>query len=197
MAQGIMERTAQIAKLRRERTMRVPFVDLKAQYRTIRDDVQSAFDEVLTSMDFVLGSNLRAFEAEYAAYCQSKYAIGVANGTDALFLALRACGVGPGDEVITVSHSFIATVEAIIMLGATPVYVDIDPETYTLDPEKLPGALSPRTRAIVPVHLYGQMADMDPIMTFARQHGLAVVEDACQAHGADDRGRRAGSLGDA
>jgi dTDP-4-amino-4,6-dideoxygalactose transaminase len=197
MAQGILERTAQIAKLRRERTMRVPFVDLKAQYRTIRDDVQSAFDEVLTSMDFVLGSNLRAFEAEYAAYCQSKYAIGVANGTDALFLALRACGVGPGDEVITVSHSFIATVEAIIMLGATPVYVDIDPETYTLDPEKLPGALSPRTRAIVPVHLYGQMADMDPIMTFARQHGLAVVEDACQAHGADDRGRRAGSLGDA
>jgi dTDP-4-amino-4,6-dideoxygalactose transaminase len=194
MAQGIMERTT---KVRRELTMRVPFVDLKAQHRAIRDEVQAAFDEVMSRMDFVLGTNLRAFEAEYAAYCQSKYAIGVANGTDALFLALRACGVGPGDEVITVSHSFIATVEAIIMLGATPVYVDIDPETYTLDPVKLPEALSSRTRAIVPVHLYGQMADMDPIMTFARQHGLAVIEDACQAHGADDRGRRAGSLGDA
>jgi dTDP-4-amino-4,6-dideoxygalactose transaminase len=197
MAQGILERNARTTKIRRERTMRVPFVDLKAQHRAIRDDVQAAFDEVLSSMDFVLGPNVRAFEAEYAAYCQSKYAMGVANGTDALLLALKACGVGPGDEVITVSHSFIATVEAIVMLGATPVYVDIDPETYTLDPEKLPEALSPRTRAIVPVHLYGQMADMDPIMAFARQHGLAVVEDACQAHGADDQGRRAGSLGDA
>ena len=194
MVQGVLERTT---KARRELKMRVPFVDLKAQYRSIQDDVRAAFDEVLTSMDFVLGANLRAFEAEYAAYCQTKYALGVANGTDALYLALRACGVGPGDEVITVSHSFIATVEAIVMLGATPVYVDVDPETYTLDPAQLPAALSARTRAIVPVHLYGQMADMDPIMTFARQHGLAVVEDACQAHGADDRGRRAGSLGDA
>jgi len=194
MAQGTLERTK---NARRERTMRVPFVDLKAQYRSIQDEVRAAFDEVLTGMDFVLGPNLRAFEAEYAAYCQTKYAIGVANGTDALYLALRACGVGPGDEVITVSHSFIATVEAIVQLGATPVYVDVDPETYTLDPERLPAALSARTRAIVPVHLYGQIADMDPIMAFARQHGLAVVEDACQAHGADDAGRRAGSLGDA
>ena len=194
MVQGMLER---MTKVRRERTMRVPFVDLKAQYRSIQDDVRAAFDEVLTGMDFVLGPNLRAFEAEYAAYCQTKYAIGVANGTDALYLALRACGVGPGDEVITVSHSFIATVEAIVQLGATPVYVDVDPETYTLDPERLSAALSARTRAIVPVHLYGQIADMDPIMAFARQHGLAVVEDACQAHGADDQGRRAGSLGDA
>lgn len=194
MAQGVLVRNA---KVRREKVMRVPFVDLKAQFRSIQDDVRGAFDEVLGTMDFVLGANLRAFEAEYAAYCQAKYALGVANGTDALVLALKACGVGPGDEVITVSHSFIATVEAIALLGATPVYVDVDPETYTLDPARLPAALSAKTRAIVPVHLYGQMADMEPIMAFARQHGLAVVEDACQAHGADDHGRRAGSIGDA
>lgn len=177
--------------------MQVPFVDLTAQYAQIRDDVQAAMDEVLASMDLIMGRNVRAFEAEFADYCQAKYAIGVADGTDALALALRACGVGPGDEVITVAHSFIATAEAIVQLGAIPVYVDVAPTTYTLDPSKLEAALGPRTRAVIPVHLYGQMADMDPIMAIARRHGLAVIEDACQAHGATDKGRRAGSIGDA
>jgi dTDP-4-amino-4,6-dideoxygalactose transaminase len=126
-----------------------------------------------------------------------RYALGVANGTDALYLALKACGVGPGDEVITVSHSFIATAEAIVNLQAVPVYVDVDPDTYTLDPSKLEAAITAKTRAIIPVHLYGQMADMDPIMEIARQYGLVVIEDACQAHGAEYKGRRAGSIGDA
>ncbi len=177
--------------------MHVPFVDLKAQYAAIREEVQGAMLSVLDGMDLVLGPNLRAFEAEFAAYCGAAHAIGVAQGTDALTLALRACGVGPGDEVITVAHTFIATAEAITQLGATPVLIDIDPATYTLDPARLAAAIGPRTRAIVPVHLYGQMADMDAIMPIARSHGLAVVEDACQAHGAEDKGRRAGSIGDA
>jgi dTDP-4-amino-4,6-dideoxygalactose transaminase len=177
--------------------MKIPFVDLKAQYGAIREEVQAAILDVLDGMELVLGSNLRAFETEFAEYCQAKYAIGVAQGTDALMLALRACGVGPGDEVVTVAHTFIATSEAIVQLGAIPVYVDIDPATYTLDPACLEAAIGPRTRAVVPVHLYGQMADMDAIMAIARRHGLAVVEDACQAHGAEDRGRRAGSIGDA
>ncbi len=177
--------------------MRIPFVDLKAQYQSIQDDMLKALADVLEGMDLLLGPNVRAFEAEFAAYCQARYAIGVASGTDALYLALRACGVRPGDEVITVAHSFIATVEAIVLLGAVPVYVDIDPDTYTLDPGCLEAAISPRTRAIVPVHLYGQLADMDAIMPIAQRHGLAVVEDACQAHGAEIRGCRAGSSGDA
>lgn len=189
--------TGTAVRTRRDRTMQIPFVDLKAQYGPIREEIQAAMLDVLDGMELVLGPNLRAFEAEFAAYCQAKYAIGVAQGTDALMLALRACGVGPGDEVITVSHTFIATSEAIVQLGAIPVYVDIDPQTYTLDPACLEAAIGPRTRAVVPVHLYGQMADMDAILPIARRHGLAVVEDACQAHGAEDRGRRAGSLGDA
>lgn len=177
--------------------MEIPFVDLKAQYATIEEEIMAGFREALAGMNLLLGPNVRAFEAEFAEYCQARYALGVANGTDALVLALKACGVGPGDEVITVSHSFIATAEAITSLQAIPVYVDVDPVTYTLDPAKLPAALTPRTRAIVPVHLYGQMADMDPIMEFAQQHGLVVIEDACQAHGAEYKGRRAGSIGDA
>lgn len=177
--------------------MEIPFVDLKAQYATIRDKVRAGFDEALTGMNLLLGPNVRAFEAEFADYCQARYALGVANGTDALYLALKACGVGAGDEVITVSHSFIATAEAIVNLGAVPVYVDVDPDTYTLDPSKLQPAITSRTRAIIPVHLYGQMADMDPIMEVARQYGLVVIEDACQAHGAEYKGRRAGSIGDA
>ncbi len=184
-------------KSREALTMQIPFVDLKAQYATVREEVQAAMLAVLDGMDLVLGPNLRAFESEFAAYCGAAHAIGVAQGTDALTLALRACGIGPGDEVITVSHTFIATAEAITQLGATPVFVDIDPATYTLDPSKLEAAIGPRTRAIVPVHLYGQMADMDAIMPIARSHGLAVIEDACQAHGAEDKGRRAGSIGDA
>ena len=177
--------------------MQVPFVDLKAQYGPIRDQLLEALSGVLDGMELVLGPNVRAFEAEFAAYCQAQHAIGLASGTDALVLALRACGVGPGDEVITASNSFIATAEAIVLLGAVPVFVDVDPDTYTLDPALLEAAIGPRTRAIVPVHLYGQMADMDAIMAIARRHNLAVVEDACQAHGAEDRSRRAGSVGDA
>jgi dTDP-4-amino-4,6-dideoxygalactose transaminase len=177
--------------------MEIPFVDLKAQYATIREQIVAGFDEALAGMNLLLGPNVQAFEVEFAEYCQARYALGVANGTDALYLAMKACGVGAGDEVITVSHSFIATAEAIVNLGAVPVYVDVDPDTYTLDPEKLKPAITSKTRAIVPVHLYGQMADMDPIMEIARQYGLVVIEDACQAHGAEYRGRRAGSIGDA
>ena len=179
------------------RAMQIPFVDLRAQYAAIREETQAVILGVLDGMDLVLGPNLRAFEAEFADYCGTAHAIGVAQGTDAITLALRACGVGPGDEVITVAHTFIATAEAITQLGATPVFVDVDPDTYTLDPSLLEAAIGPRTRAIVPVHLYGQMADMDAIMPIARGHGLAVIEDACQAHGAEDNGRRAGSIGDA
>lgn len=177
--------------------MEIPFVDLKAQYATIQSQIMAGFQDALADMNLLLGPNVRAFEAEFAEYCGARYALGVANGTDALVLALKACGVGQDDEVITVAHSFIATAEAITSVGAIPVYVDVDPRTYTLDPEKLASAVTPRTRAIVPVHLYGQMADMDPIMEFARQHGLVVIEDACQAHGAEYKGRRAGSIGDA
>ena len=176
----------------------VPFVDLKAQYAIIGEDIRTALEASLDSMELLLGPNVRAFEAEWADYCGAAHAVGLANGTDALELALAACGVGPGDEVITVSHSFIATVEAIVARGATPVFVDVDPATYTLDTSRLADALSPHTRAIVPVHLYGQCADMDTIMAFARRQGLVVIEDACQAHGASlPDGRRAGSLGDA
>jgi dTDP-4-amino-4,6-dideoxygalactose transaminase len=177
--------------------MQVPLVDLKAQFRSIQEDVLAALAEALDGMDLFLGPNVRAFEAEFAAYCRAQHAIGVGSGTDALYLALKACGVGPGDEVITVPYTFFATAEAIRMLGAVPVFVDVDPETYTLDPAKLPAAITRRTRAIVPVHLYGQMADMEAICAIARRHGLVVVEDACQAHGAWDRGQRAGSVGDA
>lgn len=180
-----------------EQKMEIPFVDLKVQYRLIRNEVLAGIDEALTGMQLLLGPNVRAFESEFADYCQTSYALGVANGTDALYLALRACGIGSGDEVITVSHSFIATAEAIVILGAIPVYIDVDPETYTLDPSLLEAAIGPKTRAIIPVHLYGQMADMDPIMEIARKYGLVVIEDACQAHGAEYKGRRAGSIGDA
>lgn len=178
-------------------SMEIPFVDLKAQYATIREEIVAGFDEALAGMNLLLGPNVRAFEVEFADYCQARYALGVANGTDALYLAMKACGVGAGDEVITVSHSFIATAEAIVNLGAVPVYVDVSPDTYTLDPAKLKPAITSRTRAIIPVHLYGQMADMDPIMEIAHQYGLVVIEDACQAHGSEYKGRRAGSIGDA
>jgi dTDP-4-amino-4,6-dideoxygalactose transaminase len=179
------------------RATRVPFVDLKAQYATIRQEVLDAIAEALNSMELTLGPNVRAFEAEFATYCGSRYAVGVGSGTDALYLALRACGVGPGDEVITAANSFIATAEAIVLLGATPVFVDVLPGSFTIDPSKVEAAISRRTRALVPIHLYGQMADMDAIMQIARRHGLVVVEDACQAHGAEDAGRRAGTFGDA
>lgn len=175
----------------------IPMVDLKAEYNAFKHEIDGAVQAVLTSGWFVLGSQGQAFEEEFAAYCGADYGVGVGNGTDAIELALRAHGVGPGDEVITVPNTAIFTVLAISAIGARPVLVDIDPVTYTMDPGKLEAAVTPRTRAVIPVHLYGQSADMDSILEIARRHGLVVVEDACQAHGALYKGRRVGSLGDA
>jgi dTDP-4-amino-4,6-dideoxygalactose transaminase len=176
---------------------RVPLVDLAAQFELIRTEIMAAIEGAIASSELFLGPNTRAFEDEFAAYCGSRYAVGVANGTDALHLVLRAAGIGEGDEVITVSHTFIATIEAILQAGARPVLVDIDESTYTLDPEQVEAHITPRTRAIIPVHLYGRLADMDALLPLARQHNLLVIEDASQAHGAVDRhARRAGSIGD-
>jgi dTDP-4-amino-4,6-dideoxygalactose transaminase len=174
----------------------IPFVDLRTQYHSIKQEVDAAILGVLESCQFTLGSEVAAFEQEFAAYCGAAEGIGVNTGTSALHLALLAAGIGAGDEVITVPFTFIATASAIDYTGARPVFVDIDPRTYTMDPNAIEAAITPRTKAIVPVHLYGQAADMDPILEIARRHGLVVIEDACQAHGADYKGRRVGSLGD-
>ena len=175
----------------------VPLVDLAAAYRRLQPEIDAAVARVLAGGWYILGPEVEAFEAEFAAYLGAGHAIGVASGTDALMLALRACGVGPGDEVITVSHTAVATVAAIELCGAAPVLVDIDPATYTLDPACLAAAITPRTRAVVPVHLYGRPADMDTILTISRTHGLLVIEDCAQAHGATCGGRKVGTLGDA
>ncbi|MBL9135624.1 MAG: DegT/DnrJ/EryC1/StrS family aminotransferase [Verrucomicrobiales bacterium] len=177
--------------------MNVPFLDLKAQLAPLRSEINAAISEVLDTCAFAGGPFVAKFEEEFAAFCQCPQAIGVGNGTDALWFALLALGVGPGDEVITVPSTFMATAEAISFTGAKPVFVDIDETTYTLDPRHLERAVTPRTKAIIPVHLFGQTADMDPILEFAAARGLYVVEDACQAHGAEYKGRRAGSLGHA
>jgi dTDP-4-amino-4,6-dideoxygalactose transaminase len=177
--------------------MHVPFLDLKAQHDPIRAEILAAIAGVVDANAFAGGPFVKKFEDEFAAFCRTKHAVGVGNGTDALWLALVGLGVGPGDEVITVPNTFIATAEAISLAGAKPVFVDIDPKTYTLDPALLAAAITPRTKAIIPVHLYGQMADMDPIMSTAKKHGLFVIEDACQAHGAEYKGQRAGSIGHA
>ena len=174
----------------------IPFVDLKAQYASIKDEVAVAIQGVLESCQFTLGSEVAALEKEFAAYCGAGDAIGVNSGTSALHLALLAAGIGPGDEVITVPFTFVATAAAIHYTGATPVYVDIDPQTFTMDPTKLEAAITSRTRAVMPVHLYGHPADMDAIVEVARRHKLIVIEDAAQAHGAEYRKRRVGSLGD-
>ncbi len=174
----------------------IPFVDLKAQYAGIKNEVNAAIQGVLDSCQFTLGSEVVKFEEEFAAYSGAQFGMGVNTGTSALHLALLAADIGPGDEVITVPFTFVATVAAIYYTGATPVFVDIDPRTFTMDPAGLEAAITPRTKAIIPVHLYGQMADMDPIVAIARKRGLVIVEDACQAHGAEYRGRRAGSMGD-
>ncbi|MGD8451512.1 MAG: DegT/DnrJ/EryC1/StrS family aminotransferase [Phycisphaerae bacterium] len=176
--------------------MKVPFLDLKAQYQEIKDDVQQALGRVLESCQFVLGDEVAAFEREFATHCGTTHAIAVNSGTSALHLALLAAGIQPGDEVITVPHTFVATVAAIRYAQARPVFVDIDPVSYTMDPGQLEAAITPRTKAIMPVHLYGQPADMDPILATARRHKLAVIEDAAQAHGARYRDRPAGSMGD-
>lgn len=178
-------------------TMPIPFVDLRAQYASIQDEVDSVIQDVLESCTFIGGEPLAAFEREFAAFCQTEFAVGVASGTDALHLTLRALGIGAGDEVITVANTFIATGAAIEMAGARPVFVDIDPHYSTIDPALIEPAITARTKAIIPVHLYGQPADMDPILEIARRYHISVIEDAAQAHGAEYQGRRAGSIGHA
>jgi dTDP-4-amino-4,6-dideoxygalactose transaminase len=173
----------------------IPFVDLKLQHQTLRTELNNAINGVLDSCAFTLGPEVQAFEEEFAAYSQAAHGIAVNTGTSALHMALLAAGVGPGDEVITVPFTFVATVSAIDYTGAKPVLVDIDPNSFTMDAAQLRAAITPRTKAIIPVHLYGQSADMDPIMAIAEEHGLVVIEDAAQAHGAEYKGRRAGSLG--
>lgn len=178
-------------------TSQIPFVDLKAQYSAIVDEVNAAISTVLERTDFILGESVSMFEEEFAAYCEASYAVGLDSGTSALELALRAFDIGSGDEVITAANTFIATALAISYTGARVVLVDVDPSTYTIDPAEVEKAITPRTKAIIPVHLYGQPADMEPIMQIADRHGLVVIEDACQAHGAKYKGKRVGSIGHA
>ena len=173
----------------------IPFVDLKAQYRSIKSEIDAAIARVLESAQFVLGDEVEAFEHEFAAFCGTAHGIAVSSGTSALHLALLAAGVGPGDEVITVPFTFVATAATIAYAGARPVFVDIDDRSFTMDPGAIGRAVTSRTKAIVPVHLYGQPADMDPICEVAARHGLTVIEDAAQAHGAQYRGRPVGGLG--
>ncbi len=174
----------------------IPYVDLQAQYRGIKDEIDAAVLRVLDSTQFILGEEVFAFEREFAGFCAAGDAVAVNTGTSALHLALLAAGIGAGDEVITVPFTFIATIAAIQYSGARAVLVDVDPKTYTMDPALIERAITPRTKAIMPVHLYGQAADMDPILEIARRRGLLVIEDAAQAHGAEYKGRRAGSMGD-
>jgi dTDP-4-amino-4,6-dideoxygalactose transaminase len=174
----------------------IPFLDLKAQYRQIKPEADAAITSVLESANFVLGPEVAAFERRFANYCDTSCCIAVNSGTSALHLALLAAGIGPGDEVITVSMTFVATTAAIFYAGARPVFVDVDLSTWTMDPGLIEAAITPRTKAILPVHLHGLTADMDPLLDIAHRHGLVVIEDAAQSHGAVYKGRRAGSLGD-
>ncbi len=173
----------------------IPFVDLKAQYRAIKDEINEAIGEALDNAWFVLGPRTADFERLFAGYTGTKYAVGVSSGTSALHLALLTLGIGPGDEVITTPFTFVATVASIMYAGAKPILVDIDPVTYNLNPARIENVISPQTKAIMPVHLYGQCVDMDPILDIAERYKLLVIEDAAQAHGAEYKGRRAGSMG--
>ena len=175
--------------------MKIPFVDLRSMHMEIKDELQEVFDRVLDTSAFVLGSEVLRFEQEFASYVGTRHCVAVNTGTAALHLALAALEIGPGDEVITVPHTFIATAEAISAVGARPVFIDIDPVSFTMDPASLETAITNKTRAIIPVDLYGQVADMDPIQEIADRHGIPVIEDACQAHGAQYKGRKAGSFG--
>jgi dTDP-4-amino-4,6-dideoxygalactose transaminase len=176
--------------------IKVPFLDLKSHHRPMMNEINLAIQEVIESSAFAGGQFVSNFEQDFAAYCDAPYAIGVGSGTDALWLSLLACGIGSGDEVITVPSTFMATAEAITHCGARPVFVDVDERTYTMNPEALNDVLTAKTRAIIPVHLFGQPADMDPILEFGRKHRLYVIEDACQAHGATYKGKRVGTFGD-
>jgi dTDP-4-amino-4,6-dideoxygalactose transaminase len=174
----------------------IPYLDLKAQYHSIKDEIDAAVLRVLDSTQFILGDEVAAFEREFAAYCQASECVGVNSGTSALHLALLAAGIGPGDEVITTPFTFVATVAAIRYAGATPVLVDIEPDYFAIDAARIESAITGKTRAILPVHLYGQPADMTAILEIARRRGLVVIEDAAQAHGSEHHGRRCGSLAD-
>jgi dTDP-4-amino-4,6-dideoxygalactose transaminase len=174
----------------------IPIVDLRQQYQTIKLEIDQAIKEVLDSSQFILGGPVEAFEKNFAKFCQTQFAFGVNSGTSALHLALLAAEIGAGAEVITVSFTFVATAAAICYVGAKPVFVDIDPDSCTIDVSKIEAAITPRTRGIMPVHLYGDCADMDAILEIARKHNLIVIEDAAQAHGAEYKGRRAGSMGE-
>jgi len=174
----------------------VPFVDLKSQYLSIKPEVDAAIQHILDNTQFVLGAEVAAFEKEFAAYCGAKHCMGVNNGTSALHLAMLAADIGAGDEVITTPFTFVASAAAIWYSGAKPVFVDIDPATYLIDPAKIEAAITPKTKAILPVHLYGQSCDMDAIMAIAKKHNLIVIEDACQAHGSEWNGKRVGGIGD-
>lgn len=174
----------------------IPFIDLKSQYHGIKEEIDAAIARVLESSQFVLGNEVATFEEEFATYCGARYGVAVNSGTSALHLALLAAGIGPNDEVITVPFTFVATVAAICYTGARPVFIDIEPQSYTMDVNQLEHAITERTKAILPVHLYGQPTDMDPILEIARHHGLSVIEDAAQAHGAEYKGCRVGSISD-
>ena len=176
--------------------IRVPFLDLNAHHAAFRGEFDRAIGEVIDSGAFAGGPFVEKFEADFAAYNHSQHAVGLGSGTEALWLALLACGIGPGDEVITVPSTFMATAEAITYCSARPVFVDVDQSTYTMDPVELEKAVTAKTKAVIPVHLFGQAADMDPILEFAREHDLFVIEDAAQAHGAEYKGRKVGALGD-
>jgi dTDP-4-amino-4,6-dideoxygalactose transaminase len=177
--------------------MRIPLCDLKAQYESIQSEIDEAIRGVIANTNFIQGEPVRLLEKEFAAFSGAAYGVATASGTDALHLALLAMGVGPGDEVITTPHTFTATAEAVCYCGAWPVFVDIDPKTYNIDPNRIEAAITPRTKVLMPVHLYGQPVDMAPILEIASRHGLKVLEDAAQAHAAEYKGRRVGSLGDA
>ncbi|GJL77312.1 MAG: glutamine--scyllo-inositol aminotransferase [Nitrospinaceae bacterium] len=172
----------------------IPLFDINRQYQLIKDEINRALLETIESGKYILGPDVREFEERFASYQRTRYCVGASSGTGALQLALLALGIGPGDEVITVPNTFVATAEAVTQTGAQVVFVDVDEKSYTMDPNLLEAAVTPKTRVILPVHLYGQMADMDPILEIARKHGLAVVEDAAQAHGAEYRGKRAGEI---
>jgi dTDP-4-amino-4,6-dideoxygalactose transaminase len=176
--------------------LNIPLVDLKKQYQDIKEDILAEVAQALEGMQLFLGKNVQTLESNFATYCGTQAAIGVGSGTDALYIALRACGIGPGDEVITVPNTFIATIEAIILTGAKPIFVDIDPDTCNIDVTQIEEKITRRTKAVIPVHLYGQPADMEPVWKLAKAYNLKIIEDSCQAHGAEYKEKRTGSLGD-